>query len=137
MRGSWMPKSPWYGIDDPWLRQTRLKIDAMRHELAKAEAATRNMVRNAWFMLDKAIREYALYRERILDLSKSALEVSTSGYESGTVSFADVVGSHATWLSVNLASARKKSDVGIARANLEKVVGTTIDGTNGDQPDGK
>ena len=136
-RGKGLPKSPWYGTEDPWLRQTRLKTGAMKQDLEKTKAATRNAVRNAWFMLDKAVREYALYRERIVDLSKSALEVSTSGYESGTVSFADVAESHATWLSANLSAARKRSDVGIAWAKLEKVVGAAIDGSNGDRSDEK
>ena len=125
-RGAGLPKSPWYGTDEPWLRQTRLKIDAMEQDLEKTKAATRNSVRNAWFMLDKAVREYALYRERVVDLSKSALEVTTGGYEAGTVSFADVADSHATWLSANLSAARKRSDVGIARAKLEQVVGVPI-----------
>ena len=76
--------------------------------------------------MDKAKREAALYRDTVVDLSKSALDVSTRGYESGTVSFADVIGSYTNWLDVGLALARKVSDIGVARAELEQAVGTSL-----------
>ncbi len=126
-RGAGLPKSPWYGVEDPWLEQTRMQLSAMRQQLRNTLSETETMVRNAWFMLDKAIREYRLYRDRIVDLSGSALEVSTRGYESGTVSFADVIGSYTTWTDVNLSAARKRSDAGVAWAGLEKVVGARIE----------
>jgi outer membrane protein TolC len=59
-------------------------------------------------------------------LSQSALDVSTRGYESGTVSFADVIGSYTIWLKASLTLDRKRSDYGIAWAELEQVVGTSL-----------
>ncbi len=125
--GAGLPKMPWYGTNDAYLRQTRQKLLGLRQELEKAEAVTATMVRNAWFELDKAKREAALNRNTIVGLSKSALDVSTRGYESGTVSFADVIGSYTTWLKVRLALERKKSDIGVARAELERVVGVSLE----------
>lgn len=124
--GAGLPKSPWFGTNDAWLNGTRRSLDALRADLKKAEAATDNQVRNAWFEMDKAKREAALYRDTVVDLSKSALDVSTRGYESGTVSFADVIGSYTNWLDVGLALARKVSDIGVARAELEQAVGTSL-----------
>jgi cobalt-zinc-cadmium efflux system outer membrane protein len=49
------------------------------------------MVRMGWFELDRARRELFLYRDRLLELSQTSLDVSTRGYESGNVSFADVI----------------------------------------------
>ncbi len=125
--GAGLPKMPWYGTSDPWLRQTRLSLTALRQDLRKVEAATIDKVRNAWFALDKAIRETALYQNTVVELSRSALDVSTRGYESGTVTFADVIGSYTTWLDVRLALARKRSDIGVARAELEQTVGTALE----------
>lgn len=126
-RGSGLPKSPWYGRNDAWLRQTRQNLAGLRANLRKAEAATDNRVRMTWFSLDKALRETALYRNTVVDMSRSALDVSTRGYESGTVTFADVIGSYTTWLEVRTSLARKQSDIGAARAELEQVVGTTLE----------
>lgn len=124
--GVGLPRNPWFGTNDAWLNGTRRSLDALKADLKKAEAETDNQVRMAWFEMDKARREAALYRDTVVDLSKSALDVSTRGYESGTVSFADVIASYTNWLNVGLALARKVSDIGVARAELAQVVGTSL-----------
>ena len=122
-RGKGLPKNAWFGARDAYLRETRRKLDALRAELSDAEARTRLMVRKGWFELDRARRERSLFKERLLDLSRTSLDVSTRGYESGNVSFADVIASYTGWLDVNLASERRNSDVGIARAELARRIG--------------
>ena len=133
VRGAGLPKTPWYGIEDAYLRETRQKLRALREDQKKAETATNTMVRNAWYFLDRARRETALYRDEVVKLSRSALDVSTRGYESGNVSFADVIDSYTTWLKANLTLERNRSDLGIARAELERVTGTQLndEGDNG------
>lgn len=125
-RGKGLPKTPWFGTRDAYLRETRRKLDALRADLADAEARTRVMVRKGWFDLDRARRERSLYKNRLLGLSQTSLDVSTKGYESGRVSFADVIGSYTDWLDVNLSSQRRNSDLGIARAELERRVGAPL-----------
>ena len=124
--GSGLPIMPWYGIEDAYLRQTQHELTALRRELEKEEAGTITLVRNAWFRLDLAKREESLYRNTILKLSRAALDVSTQGYEAGNLSFADVISSYTSWLDVNLAAAREMSALGIARAQLENVVGAPL-----------
>ncbi len=125
-KGAGLPKMPWYGTNDAFLRETRQKLKALKAELIRIEAATETMVRKSWFELDRAKREAALYRQTVVKLSQAALEVSTRGYETGKVTFADVIASYNTWLRANLTLARKNSDLGIARAELERVVGTSL-----------
>ena len=124
--GFGLPKMPWYGVEDAYLRQTQQELNALRRDLEKEEAATMMLVRNAWFRLDLSKREEALYRTSILNLSRTALDVSTQGYEAGNVSFADVITSYTSWLDVNLAAERELSALGIARAQLENVVGAPL-----------
>lgn len=124
--GFGLPKMPWYGIEDAYLRQTQQELNALRRELEKEEAGTFTLVRNAWFRLDLAKREESLYRNTILKLSRAALDVSTQGYEAGNVSFADVISSYTSWLDTNLVAEREMSALGIARAQLENVVGATL-----------
>jgi outer membrane protein TolC len=125
-RGAGLPKNAWFGTEDTYLRETRRKLDALRADLADAEARTRLMVRKSWFDLDRTLRERALYKDRLLELSQTSLDVSTRGYESGNVSFADVITAYTDWLDVSLASRRRNSDVGVFRAELERRVGAPL-----------
>ena len=125
-RGKGLPKNAWFGTRDTYLRETRRKLDALKADLANAEARTRVMVRMGWFELDRARRERSLYKDRLLELSQTSLDVSTRAYESGGVSFADVISSYTGWLDVNLSSQRRNSDVGVARAELERRVGAPL-----------
>jgi len=126
VRGKGLPKNAWFGIRDAYLRKTRYQLDALRADLTDAEARTRLMVRKGWSDLDRAQREHSLYKDRLLGLSQTSLDVSTRGYESGSVSFADVINSYTGWLDVNLVSKRRNSDVGIARTELERIVGAPL-----------
>lgn len=125
-RGKGVPTNAWFGTRDAYLRETRRNLAALKAELADAEARTRLMVRTGWFDLDLASRERRLYSQRLLELSQTSLEVSTRGYESGNVSFADVIGAYNGWLEVSLASQRRNSDVGVARAELERRIGVPL-----------
>jgi outer membrane protein TolC len=121
------PIKPWYGVEDPWLNQTRQTLLSLRQTLVQEENATIRMVRQAWFDLDRAHRELHLYSQRILPLSKSALDVSTGEYESGSIPFSQAIDAYTTWLGVKLAIAQRQTDIGIYTAILEKIVGKTSD----------
>ena len=125
-RGKGLPKNAWFGSRDAYLRETRRKLAALRADLVDGEARTRLMVRTGWFELDRARRERALFKNRLLELARTSLDVSTRGYESGRVSFADVIASYTGWLDVNLASQRRNSDLGIARIELERRIGVPL-----------
>ncbi len=121
-----LPKMPWYGIEDAYLRETRQKLAALKSELKKEMAKTNTMVRNVWFKLDRAGRESRLYKKDVVKLSESALNVSTRSYESGNLSFADMIDSYTNWLNANLRLERNLSDLGIARAELEQAIGSNL-----------
>jgi outer membrane protein TolC len=126
--GAGRPRSPWYGTQDPYLRQTRLRLTALKQELAQALADTRTAVRKAWERLDRANRETALYRDEVVPLAQAALDASTRGYEGGEVAFADVIGSYELWLESGKTLARKRSEQGRERAELVRTVGSSLPG---------
>ncbi|NOY46048.1 MAG: TolC family protein [Deltaproteobacteria bacterium] len=128
--GAGLPKMPWYGRGDAYVRETRQKLEALRQRLRKEEAATRFGVHDAWFRLDRAAREEALYAGKVVGLSRAALDVATRGYEAGEVMFADVIGSYMGWLGANLTEARKRADLGVAWAELAEAVGVDQRGTS-------
>ena len=123
--GQGLPKMPWYGSQDAYLREIRQKLAAFRLKLRQNESATDALVRRSWFKLDKAHREVRLYRDTIVDLAQTSLDVSTRGYEAGDVSFADVINSYSQWLKSRLTLARKTSDLGHALAQIERVIGVS------------
>ena len=118
------PAKPWYGVDDPWLGQTKQTLLGLKHTLIEQENATDRMVRDAWFTADKDKRELLLYRDRILPLSTSALDVSTREYESGSIAFSQAIDSYTDWLKVKLTMAQKQTDLGRSVATLYKIIGT-------------
>jgi len=121
--GAGLPRMPWYGTNDAYLRETRQKLAALREDLKKTEDETFFKVREAWFRLDRARRQEVLYAERVVNLSQAALEVSTRGYETGMVAFADVIASYTGWLNDRLSLERERSNLGIARSELEEAIG--------------
>ena len=125
-RGAGLPRNVWYGTNDAYVREIRQQVAALKESLAKTKAEAVNQVRERWFELDRARREKALYQDTVVSLSQSALDVSTSGYESGNVSFADVINSYELWLSSNLTFEKKRSDYHIAWALLEQAVGAQL-----------
>ena len=122
------PGKPWFGFRDSALREMRQKRLAMRDDLARLQDATLAEVRRKWFSLDRAAREKRLYLETVVQLSEAALEVSTSGYESDRVAFADVIASFTLWLDSNLALAEKRTAYGTSLAELQRTVGRSFGG---------
>ena len=120
------PLKPWYGIDNPWLNQTKQTLLSLRQTLVKQENATDRMIREAWFKVDKNKRELALYKNKILSLSKSAFDVSTREYEAGSIPFSQAIDSYTAWLKTNLTIEEKQTDLGNAIANLERMVGSSF-----------
>lgn len=120
------PIKSWYGVSEPWLGQTRQMLEGLRQTRIKEEKAADRMVQEAWVMVDQNQRELALYATRILDLSKSALDVSDREYESGSIPFSQAIDSYTYWLTVKLTIAKKQSGLGISIAALEKMMGKTL-----------
>jgi outer membrane protein, heavy metal efflux system len=124
--GEGLPKNPWFGLGDAYLRETREKLDALRNELKNAENVIRFKVREGWFKLDLAIREERLYSKKIRELSRLSAEVTGLRYEAGVAAMRDVIEFNMTWFESRLTSERKKSEIGIARAELEEMIGTSL-----------
>ena len=121
--GAGLPRTPWYGTNDAYLRETRQKLAALREELKKTEDETIFKVREAWFRLDRAKRQEALYAQRVVNLSQAALEASTRAYETGNIGFADVIESYNGWLNARLSLEKERRNLGIAWSELEEAMG--------------
>lgn len=123
--GIGLPKMPWFGTDDSYLRQTRQRIDSLKRDLEATRAATILGVREAWFQFDRDRRQEALYRIRVTPLAKANLDSSAKAYAAGQVGFKELIESATGWLGANLASARAEADTLIAEAELDAAVGVS------------
>lgn len=121
--GAGLPRMPWYGTQEAYLREARQRLAALGKELEMEESTTALRVREAWFGLDRALREEALFADRVLPLTRAALEAATRGYAAGRVMFADALMTYGSWLEAQLARERRRADAGRARADLEAAVG--------------
>jgi outer membrane protein TolC len=119
------PSQPFFAADEAYVREIRLRIEALKSEHEAVRSETLVGVRNAWFASDRARREEALYAAKVIGLSKSALESSLQGYAAGSVGFSDLLESYTGWLEANLAHQRARADIGIARSGLEAAVGVS------------
>ena len=124
--GAGKPKNPWYGTTASWLSQTRKKLAALRHQRQNLVLETRSTVQSGWVRLDNAVRTFRLYADEIVDMSSSALDVSTKEYESGRISFAQTAAAYDSWLNARLSRANAAKDAGVFRSDLEKTVGFTF-----------
>ncbi len=120
------PSNAFNSVSQPWLAQTRQRLESLKLDLVAQENAAVRMVREAWFTLDKNRREMVLYKRDILPLSKSALDVSTREYEAGAIGFADAILAYTDWLDTRLDLAEKRSGFGKALAVLEQMTGTQL-----------
>ena len=120
------PQKPWYGLSEPWLNQTRQTLSSLKQTRINEENTTDRMVQETWFLVDKNRRELDLYENKILALSKSALDVSDREYEAGAIPFSQAIDSYTFWLTVKLTIASKKSSLGASIAALERMVGKSL-----------
>ncbi len=121
--GQGLPQNPWFGFNNAYLQETRDNLEALRRNLINIENNTRYRVREGRFKLAQALRGETLYAGAIAGLSKLSGETVRQRYESGIAGMRDVIDAYMAWLEARLAGERSRSDIGIARASLEAVVG--------------
>lgn len=125
-RGAGQPLVQTYGVESAYLAEARQNLIALGEQLRAAEADTKRAVYEAWFTFDKAKREEAVSREKIVPLAQTELDTISAGYAAGSLSFADLVETTNRWFAAKLAWERFRADLGISRAELEAAVGTLL-----------
>ena len=117
------PTAPFTGLADAYLREARLRVEAIREEKRKEEARTAFLVREAWYAADRAAREGVLYTDQVLPLSILTYDATLKAYEAGSTSLSAVLEAYEERLSAALAVERSRTDLGIAAAMVESVTG--------------
>ncbi len=115
----------WFGEEDAYIREARLKYQALlnRHESHKNKI--QYSIRKYYFMLDKAKREILLYEKSLLALAKQALDVAVSEYQTGKTDFLNLLDAQTTLLKFQLNHQKAIKDYGQVLAMLEQVIGVS------------
>jgi outer membrane protein TolC len=124
--GAGLPKMPWFGVDDAYVKEIRVRTEGMRNELRMEEVRTELEVRRAWAEADRALREESLYADRLVALSRASMEAAGAGYTAGTQMFADVLERYVAWYEANERLERARADLGIAAARLDAAAGVAL-----------
>ncbi len=105
-------------VDSAELREDR--IEAERDDLELRLLAT---LESALARLEEAERVAALYRERILPLSRQALDAARADFESGRGEFANVIDAETALLEAGLTLDRARADRFAIAAEIEALTG--------------
>jgi hypothetical protein len=119
-------KNGYYAKNDAYIREVKEKYKGMLEMLkAKSDKLTFD-IKDAYFNIDKAKRAQKLYQTNLIPKAKEALEVADVGYETGMVSFLDVLDANMMWLKFNMEYYKAIRDTATNIADMEKLIGVRI-----------
>lgn len=118
----------WFGQNDAYVREARRMIQALHDELEAQQDKLRYDVKELLFQLDTARRNVALYKKTLLSLAQKQLEAAQADYQSGKGDFLAVLDAQEMWFDYNLHASEHARDRNQAITNLERIVGTRLDG---------
>lgn len=117
----------WFGKNEAYIREARVKYQAMQDQLSSLEDELRYMVKEQYFHFDTAKRNVVLYRDSLLKLAENALQVAETEYQSGKIDFLNVLDAQATWLDYNMSYHRSLRDQNQSVVKLEQTVGVVLE----------
>lgn len=123
--GSGLPRMPWTGLSEAYLRETRQRLLALREELKGKQSGIASAVRDAWFQMDRAGREALVFEKEIDSISKLNVSGTLREYETGEALFPETMDTVLLVFDTSLSASRKKADFYIALADLYKTAGAS------------
>ncbi len=120
-------KTPfWFGKNDAYIREARLVYQSLIEDLESGKDKLGYKVKDIFFQLDTAKRDVLLYKETLLQLAQSNLDVSQTDYQAGKSDFLDVLDAQKTWLDYNLLYKQHVRHQNQSIANMERAVGRKL-----------
>ena len=96
----------WFGREDSYLEELRLKRAGMNESLRNMVNSTRFEVEESWFTLDEANREYELFKNTLLPQAEQVLTSAQKAYAAGKLDFLNYLDAQRIWLDFSLAIER-------------------------------
>ncbi|MBI4971743.1 MAG: TolC family protein [Candidatus Omnitrophica bacterium] len=115
----------------PWkqgsfIKSEKLSLEEARSALASEENETRYQVKSFLVKAQTARRLIDQYKTSVIPQAETSLKVATAGYESGSLSFLDLLDSERTWLQFQMEYYQYLAQYWTYLAALERVVGEDL-----------
>lgn len=120
---------PFFDRNQGNLRESLLRTDKARDELAATETRVDTELVQAYERLRTAHQETQALRDEILPGAKSGYDAAVTGFEFGKFSFLDVLDAQRTLLQARTQYLRALSDAHRAAADIDAIVGTSLHAT--------
>ncbi len=109
-----------------FIKSSKLSLEEAKASLDSEENLTYYEVKSALVKAQTARRLVELYKTSVIPQAETSLKVSTTGYESGTTSFLDLLVSERTWLQFQMEYYQYLAQYWTYVAALERVVGEEL-----------
>jgi outer membrane protein TolC len=114
----------WYNKLRAGVDEARLKEYRARAAYARQEDRVLFELQDAYITLESLRQQLDLYRHALIPQAEQSLESSEAAYETGKLSFLELLDSERFFLNVRYGYAKVKSDYLIAQADMERALGT-------------
>jgi outer membrane protein TolC len=117
----------WFGSNDAFIRETRIKYEALEKEIEELKNSTVYEIDQALYRYENAFRLRTLYEARLVPKTKLTVEINETMYITGKVDFMDLLNSQQLYLNYSLSLKKAVKDMNVEAARLERLVGSAID----------
>ncbi len=117
---------PWYGKNNAYIRELKDNYQALELNLADREISLRQQIKQTIQEIDEGRRKQTLFQDVLIPQADQALEVSQSGYQTGKVSFADLLITYNQWLEYQLNYHLAVRNIAQKTTKLEKLLSLNI-----------
>ncbi len=118
--------SLWFGTNDAYIREARLKYQAMQKKRISLEDSLSYRVKELHYLIDKARRGVLLYKNSLIALSRDALKVAETEYLAAKVDFLNVLDAQEVLLDYEIDYERNIKEQNQAAAAMEKTLGISL-----------
>lgn len=116
----------WFWRQGSLVKAAKKAKEGAEAELRSMETMTRAEVKSFLVKVQTARRLVDLYRTTVIPQSETALKVSLTGYEAGTVGFLDLVDSERSWLEFQMEYYQYLAQYWTYLASLERLIGKDL-----------
>jgi len=116
----------WFAHRSSYIHEMDVKIEAMKHQIAKLESNIRFVVKKHHFGMETANRSIRLYRQTLLPQARQALDAANTAYQAAQIDFLSFLDAQRTLLNLKIEERRALRDYRQHLAQLEQAVGIIL-----------
>jgi len=116
-------KRNFFGMNDAYLNETKLKYKALQLKLAALKNTTNDEVQQMLSRYQTQQRNYRLYQSKVIPKSKTNLAIAKNAFETGDISYLKVIGIQKTIFDAQLQSLNAIKGMNVNAARLDRLVG--------------